>query len=64
MTDAGLQAVSHLPALTFLDLRYCDMVTAAGVQALRNTTASPSLHIEWDPPSEDEVDAEDWEDWE
>jgi hypothetical protein len=56
LTDAGLRAVSNLPALTSLDLRYCIKVTAAGVQALRNTTAAPSLHIEWDPPSEDEED--------
>jgi hypothetical protein len=33
------------PALTTLDLRYCDKVTAAGVQALRTTTTAPSLHI-------------------
>jgi hypothetical protein len=38
--------LSNLPALTPLDLRYCYKVTAAGVQALRNTTAAPSLHIE------------------
>jgi hypothetical protein len=64
LTDEGVRAVSNLPALTFLDLRYWFKVTAAGVQALRNTTAAPSLHIEWNPPSEDEEEAEDWEDWE
>jgi hypothetical protein len=46
VTDAGVRALSSLPALTFLDLRYCFKVTAAGVQALRSTTAAPSLHIE------------------
>jgi hypothetical protein len=48
-------------------------VTAAGVQALRNTTAAPHLRIEWEPPAEVEDDAEDsddsedgeeWEEWE
>jgi hypothetical protein len=38
-------AVSSLPALTALCLDNCYKVTAAGVQALRNTTAAPSLHI-------------------
>jgi hypothetical protein len=28
----GLRALSSLAALAFLDLRYCDKVTAAGVQ--------------------------------
>lgn len=50
-----MRAVSSLPAFTFLG---CYIVTAAGVQMLRNTTAAPSLHIEWVPPSEEE---EDWE---
>jgi hypothetical protein len=40
VTDEGLlRALSTLPALTSLDLGGCPMVTAAGVQALRNTTA-------------------------
>jgi F-box/leucine-rich repeat protein 14 len=47
VTDAGVLALSSLPALTSLDLRYCNNVTAAGVQALRSTTAAPSLHIEF-----------------
>ena len=46
--EFGLRVLSTLPALTHLDLRCCDgaKVTAAGVQALRSTTAAPSLHIE------------------
>jgi hypothetical protein len=32
--------------LTSVDLRGCGKVTAAGVQALRSSTAAPSLHIE------------------
>jgi hypothetical protein len=40
LTDEGVRTVSSLPALTSLDLRYCN-VTAAGVQALRSTTAAP-----------------------
>ena len=47
VTDVGVRALSSLPALTSLDLRYCDKVTAAGVQALRSTTAAPNLHIEF-----------------
>jgi hypothetical protein len=48
-------------------------VTAAGVHALRNTTAAPNLHIEWYPPavveedaedSDDSEDGEEWEEWE
>ena len=61
--------MSSLPAFTFLDIRHCNRVTAAGVQALRNTTAAPNLHIEWEPRSflevvvdEDEDDSEDHED--
>jgi hypothetical protein len=46
VTDEALRALRSLPALTTLDLRGCK-VTAAGVQALRNTTAAPSLHIEF-----------------
>jgi hypothetical protein len=38
--------LSSLPALTSLDLSHCYKVTAAGVQALRSTTAAPSLRIE------------------
>jgi hypothetical protein len=46
LTDEGVRALSSLPALTSIDLRDCSKVTAAGVQALRSTTAAPSLHIE------------------
>jgi len=67
----GLRAASSLPAFTFLDIRHCNRVTAAGVQALRNTTAAPNLRIEWKPRSflevvadEDEDDSEDHEDYE
>jgi hypothetical protein len=64
ITDAGLRAVSGLPALKFLGLNGCDEVTAAGVQALRNTTAAPSLRIEWYPiEEEDSEGSEDGEDW-
>jgi hypothetical protein len=47
VTDEGLLAVSSLPALVHLNLHCCysARVTAAGVQALRNTTAAPNLHI-------------------
>jgi hypothetical protein len=34
------------------------------VQALRSTTASPSLHIEWFQMEEDSEEEEEWEDWE
>ena len=41
-------------------------MTAAGVQALRNTTAAPNLRIEWEPRSFLEVvadeDEDDWDD--
>jgi hypothetical protein len=63
VSDVGVRALSSLPALTSLDLRGCNKVTAAGVQALRSTTVAPSLHIEWDAPLVDEEE-EDWEDWE
>ena len=60
-----------LPAFTVLDIRHYNRVTAAGVQALRNTTAAPTLRIEWEPRSffevvadEDEDDSEDHEDFE
>ena len=43
--NEGWLALSSLPALTHLNLRFCYNVTAAGVQALRSTTAAPSLHI-------------------
>ena len=46
ITNEGVLALSSLPALTHLNLRSCINVTAAGVQALRSTTAAPSLHIE------------------
>jgi F-box/leucine-rich repeat protein 14 len=45
LTDEAVRALSSLPALTSLNLSHC-YVTAAGVQALRSTTAAPSLHIE------------------
>jgi hypothetical protein len=61
VTDVGVRALSSLPALTSLDLRACDKVTAAGVQALRSTTAAPNLHIE-SFPMEDDVEVEDLED--
>jgi hypothetical protein len=58
--------VINLPSLAFLDLTNCIWVTAAGVQALRNTTAAPNLHIEWEPRSFFEVvadeDEDDWDD--
>jgi hypothetical protein len=40
LTDEGLRAVSCLPLLTFLQLGGCSRLSAAGVQALRSTTAS------------------------
>ena len=47
LTDEALRAVSSPRALTSLGLRYCNMVTAAGVQALPSTTAAPTgLHID------------------
>jgi hypothetical protein len=73
LTDQALRAVSSLPSLTFLNVTFCNKVTAAGVQALRNTTAAPNLHIEWEPPavveedaedSDDSEDGEEWEEWE
>ena len=71
MSAEGLRAASSLPSFTFLDIRHCNRVTAAGVQALRNTTAAPNLHIEWEPRTffevvadEDEDDSEDHEDFE
>jgi hypothetical protein len=45
VTNEGVLALSSLPALTHLDLRCYDYVTAAGVQALRSSTAAPSLRI-------------------
>jgi hypothetical protein len=42
----GVRALSSLPALASLDLRFCHTVTAAGVQALRTTTAASTVHIE------------------
>jgi hypothetical protein len=49
ITDEGLQALSKLPALAYLHLgvhQYSDpQITAAGVQTLRDTTASPTLFI-------------------
>jgi hypothetical protein len=64
--------VSSLPALTFLDVSYCDQVTAAGVQALRNTTAAPNLEIAWGEDSEEDLEndsgseesSDESEDWE
>ena len=54
-----MRAVSSLPALNWLDISYCD-VTAAGVQALRDTTAAPSLTIEWGELEDSEDDLEDY----
>jgi hypothetical protein len=48
--------VSSLPALTAIDLRDCNNVTAAGVQALRDTSAAPSLEIDWEAYWEDLAD--------
>jgi hypothetical protein len=66
LSDKALRAVSCITSLTSLDLRGCSKVTAAGVQALRNTTAAPSLRIEWEPPvevdSDDSYDSEDVKD--
>ena len=45
VTADGLPALSSLPVLTELDVSWCN-VTAAGVDTLRNTTASPSLDTE------------------
>jgi hypothetical protein len=39
LTDQGVRALSSLPALSSLDLRYC-ATTIAGVRALRSTTAA------------------------
>jgi hypothetical protein len=73
VTDAGVRAVCSLPALTFLDLSFMYNVTAAGVQALRNTTAAPNLEIKWAywaPPSYDDGDeleywdSDESDDWE
>jgi hypothetical protein len=72
MTDETLRAVSSLPALTFLDVSYCDQVTAAGVQALRNTTAAPNLEIASGEDSEEDLEndsgseesSDESEDWE
>ena len=46
LTDVGVRALSSLSALTSLNLCLTN-VTAAGVQALRSTTAAPNLHIEF-----------------
>jgi hypothetical protein len=40
-----VRALSSLPALATLNLLACRKVTAAGVQALRNTTTAPNIHI-------------------
>jgi Leucine-rich repeat (LRR) protein len=48
VTDQTLQALRSLRTLTSLNLQHCKNMTAAGVQALRNTTVAPSLHIEYD----------------
>ena len=45
VTDEGVLPLRSLPALIYLDLCDCPKVTAAGVQALRSTTAAPNLHI-------------------
>ena len=46
ITTEAVLALSCLPALTRLDLGGSGEVTAAGVQALRSTTASTNLHID------------------
>mgnify|MGYP002176285075 CR=1 FL=1 len=61
VTDQTLLALRTVRTLTSLDLTECENVTAAGVQALRSTTAAPSLQIEWLPALEEE-EGEDWED--
>jgi hypothetical protein len=48
VTDQALQALRSLRTLTSLRLEDCYMVTPAGVQALRNTTVAPNLHIKFD----------------
>jgi internalin A len=45
VTDEGVLPLRSLPALIYLDLCYNAEVTAAGIQALRSTTAAPNLHI-------------------
>jgi hypothetical protein len=57
VTDQALQVLRSLRTLTSLILYECENVTAAGVQALRNTTAAPGLHIEW-APLEDSEDSD------
>ena len=47
ITDQALLALRNLRTLTSLNLEGCENVTAAGMQAPRNTTAAPSLHIEF-----------------
>jgi hypothetical protein len=60
VTDETLRAVSSMPALSVLDISYCN-VTAAGVQALCDTTAAPDLNIwkdhlvEWDDDTDDDT---------
>ena len=48
VTDQALQALRSLGTLTSLILEECEHVTAAGVEALRNTTVAPNLQIEFD----------------
>jgi len=45
LKNEAVLALSSLPALIYLYLCACDKVMAAGVQALRNTTASTNLRI-------------------
>ena len=65
------KAVSNLPAIASLNLIFCRNVTAAGVQALRDTTAAPNLVIKWEETSDvvstegsTEGSTDDLEDWE
>ena len=44
LTDEGLRVLSSMPKLTSLNLTGCN-ATAAGVQALRSSTAAPNLQI-------------------
>jgi hypothetical protein len=45
LTDQGMQAVSSLASLTFLDLTWCDRITDEGVRAVSSCTALQSLNL-------------------
>jgi hypothetical protein len=47
LTDEGMQAVSSLPALKFLDLTGCGAVTDAGMLAVSGLTLLTSLNLGW-----------------